>query len=344
MIAVGLKLIDPDANVSVINAGISGNSTVDALKRLEKDVLGHNPDLVTVMFGLNDMVRVPMADFQANLKTIIERCRGIGAEVMLCTPNGVIETGGRPIAKLVQYMQAMKEVGKQTKTPLSDVYAAYQVIREKDPLAFRLFCSDEIHPNMDGHKLTAETICQTITGKAVSLKDVGPPTPTLAKTRKLLEAKQPVHVYAMTPFDQWIGPALKAKYPEAKIEVSAWPTKDQSLAQLHEAAKSMRQRNPKPDLVVVAIPLEVTPPLSKPSETDIANHSWVLNYALSFGVQEWDVLGISPSVLHPKLSEDQMDRESFSRKMIPAQDLPLISRPADSADDPQTILTKWFVK
>jgi hypothetical protein len=317
---------------------------VDALKRLEKDVLDHKPDLVTVMFGLNDIVRVPKPDFQANLNTILERCRGVGAEVMLCTENGIFETPGRPIAKLEEFNQAMKEIGEQTQTPFCDVYAAYQVIKAANPLTFRLLCSDQFHPNMDGHKLNAETICKTITGKAVSLKDVGPSTPTLAKTRKLLEDKQPVRIYAMTPADQWIGPALKAKYPDAKIEITPWPTKDQTLAQLHEAAKVVRQMSPKPDLVVVAIPLEVTPPLSKPMEADIDHHSWVLNLALSFGVQDWDVLGISPSVLQPKLSQADLDREKFSRRMIFAQDLPLISRPDGSTDDPQTILTKWFAK
>lgn len=344
MIGVGLKLLDPESKITVINAGISGNSTADALNRLEKDVLDHKPDLVTVMFGLNDIVRVPKPDFQANLKTILERCRGGGAEVMLCTENGIFETPGRPIAKLEEYNQAMKEVGEQTQTPFCDVYAAYQLVKAADPLGFRLLCSDPFHPNMDGHKLNAETIVKSLTGKTASLTDVGPLEPTLGKTRKLLEAKQPVRVYAMTPVDQWIEPALKAKYPEAAIEVSPWETNKQTLQQLHQSAIGVRKLSPKPDLVVVAIPLEVTPPLSDPPELDIDNHSWVLNFSLSFGVQEWDVLCITPSVWQPELSDTEWSREKFSRRMIFAQDLPMVTRPDDSTDDPQTILTKWFAK
>src|SRR4029079_5078750 len=133
--------------------------------------------------------------------------------------------------------------------------------------------------------------------------------------------KQPVRVYAMTPFDQLIGPALKAKYPEANIEITPWPTKDQTLAQLHKAAEAVRQLAPKPDLVVIAIPLGVTPPLSDPPEADIDSHSWVLNMALSFGVQEWDVLGITPSVWQSELSDTEWSQEKFSRRMIFAQDL-----------------------
>ena len=185
------------------------------------------------MFGLNDMVRVPNADYQANLKTIIERCRGIGAEVLLCTPNGIIDTSDRPITKLEEFNQAMHEVGRETGTPVSDVYAAYQAVKVKseNPLAFRLLCSDPIHPNMDGHKLNAETICRSITGKTVSLKSTGPPLPGIPKTLKLLAEKKAIRVLAMTPSDQWIGPALQELDPEAKVEVIPFSTEGLSLTE-----------------------------------------------------------------------------------------------------------------
>src|SRR5690242_1077181 len=106
MLELALRKAFPGSDVSVINAGISGNSTSDALKRLERDVLAHRPHLVTVMFGLNDMVRVPKDEFQTNLTTIITKCRAIGAEVVLCTPNSVLETPGRPPQKLAEYNEA----------------------------------------------------------------------------------------------------------------------------------------------------------------------------------------------------------------------------------------------
>lgn len=344
MIGVGLKLLDPASQASVINAGISGNSTVDALKRLQKDVLDHKPDFVTVMFGLNDIVRVPKPEFQANLKSIIEQCQGIGAEVMLCTANGVYDTPGRPTSKLEEYNHAMQDVAREMKVAFCDVYAAYQTLRRSNELDFRLMLSDPFHPNMDGHKLNAETIVRSLTGKMVSLKDVGPPTPFLSKTKKQIEAQQPVRVHAMTPYDQWITAAIKANYPEARVEVTTWETKDQTLAQLHQSAQKVRELSPKPDLVVVAIPVGVTPKLSQPKEAGIDNHNWVLNYALSFGLQEWDVIAITPAVLSAQLSDEEQDRNRYSRRMIFAQDLPMIARPKESMDDAQTILTEWLAK
>src|SRR5262245_1454666 len=52
MLEVALRRLYPKASVRVVNAGISGNTTRDGLARLERDVLAHEPHLVTVMFGM----------------------------------------------------------------------------------------------------------------------------------------------------------------------------------------------------------------------------------------------------------------------------------------------------
>ncbi len=100
--------------------------------------------------------------------------------------------------------------------------------------------------------------------------------------------------------------------------------------------------SPKPDLVILAIPLAITPSLPKPAEAGIVDHSWILNYTLSFGLQEWDVIAVAPSVLTPKLSEDEQTREAFCRKMVAAQDLGLIVRPQGDTASAETIFTRWF--
>ena len=41
----------------VINAGIPGNTTQDALARLDRDVLAHRPDIVLVTLGGNDLLK-----------------------------------------------------------------------------------------------------------------------------------------------------------------------------------------------------------------------------------------------------------------------------------------------
>lgn len=340
MLQLALKQAWPGAEATVVNAGISGNTTVDALKRLDRDVLSHAPDLVTVMFALNDMVRVPLADFEANLVEIIRRCRAAGAEVLLCTPNSVIDTPHRPVSRLVEYCDGTKRVAERQQASVCDVYAAYEALRTRDPLAWRLLLSDEIHPNMDGHKLTAQTICRSTIDREVSLASTGPPLPAMPKLQVLVAEGKPLRVLAMPPHDKLIKPALEAVIPAAKVEVRSWPTADQSLAQLEQTAKQVRSAPP--DLVLVAVPLAVTPDVQSPPEEAIRAYRWVLNWSLSFGLQQWDVVGIAPSVLQADLTPEEKRRDDFARRMIRAQDLSLIARQDNDTSPSEQILQSWL--
>ena len=340
MVGVALGVAFPKAQVTAINAGISGNTTADGLRRLQKDVLAQKPDLVTVMFGLNDMVRVPITEFKINLGQIITRCRDIGAEVLLCTPNSVIGTPPRPIVTLVDYCDAVHEVARKQGAPVCDVHAAYESLRSRDPVAWRLILSDEIHPNMDGHKLIAETICHAITGEEISLAAAGPPLPPLPKTATLVKAGKPVRVLAMPPYDEMIGPALRAVVPAARVEVKSWSTAGKTLAEIEEEAKNVRKSPP--DLVLIAVPAEITPNVQSPPEEAIRSYAWILNWSLAFGLQEWDVVGIAPSVLKADLTAEERASDEFSRRMILAQDLHVIARPQSDEAPPEIVLENWL--
>ena len=74
----------------LINAGVSGKNTREALERMERDVLFYKPDLVIVTFAGNDCNVIPSKfvteeQFAANLKTIVGKLREQGAEVVLQT-------------------------------------------------------------------------------------------------------------------------------------------------------------------------------------------------------------------------------------------------------------------
>ena len=78
-----LDLAARGAEVSVINAGVSGDTTAGGLARLDWS-LGDNPDAVIIVLGGNDMLRgLPPEGTKANLEAIIGRLRGKGVEVLL---------------------------------------------------------------------------------------------------------------------------------------------------------------------------------------------------------------------------------------------------------------------
>jgi len=325
MLHIALQKIHPQAQVTVRNAGISGDTTTGGLKRLERDVLAQKPHLVTIMFGMNDLVRTPVADFQNNLREIIRRCRAIDAEVVLCTQNSIVESSQRPGAKLAEFTQAIRDIAKAEALPVADCFAAFEAIHAQDALEWNLLLSDPIHPNMAGHKLFAETIAQTITGQQASLADIGPPLPALSHTLALLKAGQPVKVLAMPPYDTLIVPAIQQFYPKAIVNVTSWPTEGQSLAQLEESAKKVRTMDQ--DLVLIAVPGSL--PVQKP-ESYHKSYSWIMNWSLSFGPQAWDVIVALPSAAKNKLAIEEQQHEAFARRLIEAQDLHILAGDASA--------------
>lgn len=297
MLEIALRKLYPQAQLTVRNAGISGDTTKGALARLDRDVLSHKPHLVTVMFGMNDLVGTPLAEFQKNLKEICARCRQAGAEVLLCTQNSVVETPARSGSKLAEFTQAIRDVGIAESVEVADCYAVYESVRSKDTVEWSLLLSDPIHPNMDGHKVFASAIAQAISGKAISLKDVGPPEPVLIHTFSLLNQGKPVKVMAMPPYDKLIAPALTRLYPKAQVDVITWPTDGQTLAQLDAAAKKVRTMGI--DLVIIAVPASAA--ASGPEDFH-RHYAWVMNWSLSFGRQQWDVVVAPPSTAKSELT------------------------------------------
>ena len=334
MLELALERALPGTRVDATNAGISGHTTADGLARIDKDVLAHKPDIVTVMFGLNDMVRVSLADYRKNLVTIVNRCRAIGAEVVLATPNNVIETARRPSKKLVEYCDVGRAVSRELKVPLCDSYRGFDAVRHHDRADWRLLMSDQIHPNMDGHRLIATQFARTITGRGVDLNSVHPIEPAISRTLSLLKSGKPIRVLAMPPYDQSIVTVLKTLKPEADVEVTRWEIKGLSLKQI-EQDEAKRVRPMKPDLVLIAVPR--TAPADSIEEF-IHSYSWIMNHSLSFSHRKWDCV-----VIHPAVADVAEARhDALVRRLVRAQDLHLVDRPGDSRAGPTKIFQEWL--
>jgi lysophospholipase L1-like esterase len=339
MLQLALQQLYPQAQLSVRNAGISGDTTTGGLKRLERDVLAHKPQLVTIMFGMNDLVATPVDVFKKNLREMITRCRQSGAEVVLCTQNSIVESPQRPSARLVEFTQAIRDVAKEEALVVADCFAAFEAVHAADAAEWNLLLSDAIHPNMAGHKLFAETLAQAITGKTLSLKAIGPPTPALPHTFARLKAGQPIQVLAMPPYDTLIEPALQRLYPKAVVKVTPWPIAGQTLAQIEVAARKVRSMAQ--DLVLIAVPPEL--PLRDQQQFH-SSYSWIMNSSLSFGLQQWDVLVALPSAAKPSLSKDERRHEAFAQRLIEAQDLSMLTRRSGDTSPLLEILSTWLAQ
>lgn len=336
MLELGLRALFPKARITVINAGISGHTTQEGLNRLDSDVLSKNPDLVTISFGLNDLVRNTPEVFRANLESLVTRCRERGSQIVLCTPNAVIDTTGRPIDTLVSYCEIIRDVGERMSVRVCDQYRAGTRLKTRAPLTWRLTLSDEIHPNMDGHKRMAEELCDTISGKTISLENV-PPSSSLSHVKELLLKRTTVKVLAMPPYDSLIVEAFKRLDETAEVDVTTWSVDGKSIATIEQEAKDL-VRKLKPDLVVIAVPRDAD---SETNEKFIHGYSWIMNWSLSFGLQEWDCIVVHPSVT---ASEIKGARDDLCRKLVWAQHLELIDRGPHDKSETASLFIEWFAK
>jgi lysophospholipase L1-like esterase len=161
--------------VGMINAGVNADVAPLAAARLDRDVLVHKPDWVIVMLGTNDAgyfrppdgvadtPRVPIEEYEANMREIIRRTREAGARVVLCTS---VPMSGHYWLKdlpayvanglnylVAQYAEVTRELARELGLPLAEVYDAFQGHPQRDD-----FIPDGIHPDPRGQRLIADTI------------------------------------------------------------------------------------------------------------------------------------------------------------------------------------------
>lgn len=157
--------------VEVINVGIGGERTDQALARFERDVISKSPGILTVMYGANDSYvdpgqpgpRLSPERFRENLEKIVDLAQGAGIRVILMTeprwganpkPNGL---GEHPNLRLAEFMKVVREVARENKVVLVDHFEEW-TRRETDGLDLATVTTDLLHPNPAGHRLLAETI------------------------------------------------------------------------------------------------------------------------------------------------------------------------------------------
>ena len=129
--------------VSIVNAGRSGDTTGDALNRIDSAVLSRNPDIVIVFLGGNDILQsVPVQLRISNITTIVQRIRQAGAAVILIDlGSGILDA----------FNGALPGIASQTSSTL--VPGVLEGI-----IGVPSLMTDSVHPNNAGHAIIADRI------------------------------------------------------------------------------------------------------------------------------------------------------------------------------------------
>lgn len=195
----------PDRDFSGFNAGISGDTATGALKRLNWDVYPVQPDIVSIMFGMNDAGgsdiygpdrsgpeieekrRQRIVSYESNLRELVKNLKEKGIQPILITPSILDETIRSEATNypdknraLGECAEIVKRIAKEQELLVVDFYTPMlelnQKLQAKDP-TLSLIGKDRIHPDAPGHFVMAYFF----------LKDLGAPAEVAKVT---LEAKE----------------------------------------------------------------------------------------------------------------------------------------------------------
>ena len=142
-----VSALSTQVGVPILNEGVAGNTTADALARVD-DILALNPKVVLVLFGGNDALQqVPASETFANLGVLIETIHESGAMVVLLGVRGGL---------------LRDEYGSQ----FEDLARTYNTAFVPDVLTGVFgrpaLMSDPIHPNDAGYLIIANRVAPVL--------------------------------------------------------------------------------------------------------------------------------------------------------------------------------------
>lgn len=157
----------PTENYRVVNAGVSGNTSLQLLEPWERDVMSLTPDVVFCMIGINDVwrhfdrceplqKRISVQEYVENLSLICEKTKGV--RVFCIIPPYFMERNRADEMRVMteEYAAAAREVAKKFGADVLDVQPAfdeYMLGRSGQTISW-----DRVHPGWIGSQLIMREI------------------------------------------------------------------------------------------------------------------------------------------------------------------------------------------
>src|SRR5688572_28239864 len=133
----------------VINAGVTGDTTSDALLRFDAALVPDTEIVILAIGGNDGLRRVPVATVERNIAMMIERAQARGVQVLLCQLEAP-PVGGLNYTS--EFHRIFTRLADRYKVPLVPFFLLGIIGNDE------LDLDDTLHPNAAGHKVIADTI------------------------------------------------------------------------------------------------------------------------------------------------------------------------------------------
>lgn len=166
----------PDLNVNVVGAGIGGHKVPDLLARLDRDVLAHEPDVVVIYIGINDVwhwfkfdpIGTEKDVFESGLNELIDKLEAKKVKAILCTPSVIGEkTDGSQESDemLKEYANISRGITFErglTSCDLNKAFNDHLKVYNPENNESGILTNDGVHLNAGGDRFVADFMMNTL--------------------------------------------------------------------------------------------------------------------------------------------------------------------------------------
>lgn len=159
-----------DIDFAFVNLGISGNRTEDLVARMQSDFIEIQPDIVSIMIGINDVwhhyafscTYTSNEAFEQNYTTLLEEIKQkTNAKIMIIQPYLIDVPDKQQLkAELAEKQAIVKKLADK----YADAYLPMHEIFLADEAEDKtVYAADGVHPTEDGACLIAQKYLEAVT-------------------------------------------------------------------------------------------------------------------------------------------------------------------------------------
>lgn len=188
----------PEMPISVLNAGIGGDTSSDIAQRLEEDIFSKNPTYMTMTFGMNDVgyydfykddaqeiaerqIKKSYDSYQV-IKKRMQEAENVTRVLIGGSPydetskieNNIFPTKNAALLKVNDFLEASAKENNWGFVDFARPMMEIDLREQKKDSLFNLEGGDRIHPDNDGHMVMAYIFlkAQGLAGKKVAEIDI----------------------------------------------------------------------------------------------------------------------------------------------------------------------------
>ena len=161
----------PDKDIEFINLGISGNRSDQLFDRLYKDAIELQPDIISILIGINDIwhrygserIATTDAQFELNYTTILNELKAkTNAKIMIMSPY-LLDCEGKD--QMREDLKTMLPIVRRLADEYADVYVPLDEYFDEalktmpEPM---YYSNDGVHPNGNGAAFIGKIYAEAI--------------------------------------------------------------------------------------------------------------------------------------------------------------------------------------